>query len=66
MTKLFLFKINDLFQLTNLGLVVTPGIPLEHYEGSGDEVLLLKKPNGQEIKKNAKIYYSFKAHFACG
>lgn len=59
MTKLFLFKVKDCFQLTNVGLVVMPGIPLEHYEGSNDVVLLLKKPNGQHIEENAKIFYSF-------
>jgi len=59
MTKLFLFKVEDCFQLTNAGLAVTPGIPLEYYEGSSDVVLLLKKPNGQQVEENAKIFYSF-------
>lgn len=59
MTKIFLFNVKDCFQLTNLGLAVAPGLPLEYYDGPIDLVLLLKKPNGQQAEANAKIFYPF-------
>ena len=34
MKKLFLFKVEDTFQITEKGLIVVPGIPLDHYEGT--------------------------------
>ena len=59
MRELFLFKVDDHFQITNWGLVIAPGIPLEHYEGPRDIRLLLKKPDCTEIEEAAEIFYSF-------
>jgi hypothetical protein len=59
MIKLFLFKVEDHFQIINKGLIVSPGIHLEHYEGPRNIVLLLKKPDNIQVKEIAKIFYSF-------
>jgi hypothetical protein len=59
LAKIFLFKVEDHFQLSKLGLVVTPGIPLRCYDGPSLVDLFLKKPDGSEVEEKAQIYYSF-------
>lgn len=57
MKNKFLFNVDDHFHISG-GLVITPGVSLEDYEGSRYANLLLKKPNGSNRKSRNILFVS--------
>jgi hypothetical protein len=55
----FLFKVEDTFQISRLGLVLAPGMPLDSYDGPRQVNLKLVKSDGEELMIPAEVYYPF-------